>query len=107
MSGEWPLSEEQMMLFWQFLRDTSLDELVDEAKGITKLTQLGMDLQVETFMAFVGAIDVWEAPRVLEIAGLVSEEEVHGVFVTKSESKLRGFVASAYLRFCNRSAGLN
>ena len=96
--------------FWRLLKELKLDEDVLDSPSTTRTTVLGKELQVEAFMAFVGAFNIWEIPTILEDAGYITEAEANAIFEVKAKRPnrvMRRLVLKAYLKFCNHSKYLN
>lgn len=82
----------------------------DSPAGTTRSTLLGKELQLDMFMAFVGAWDTWDIPQILETNGYMEESEADEIWsdpLTQAERKLYRYVLRAYFKFCNRSQHLH
>jgi hypothetical protein len=61
-------------------------------------------------MAFVGAWDMWEIPRILEEHGYIDETETEALVsgpLFEAERRLKWLVLRTYFEFCNRSQRAN
>ena len=109
-SGTWPADRETLPAFWKLLREFGLDEDVAGAPGSTRSTILGREANVDLVMAFVGAWDLWEIPRILESNGYLDEDEMEALWSMSEkqfERVLHRYVLRAYFKFCNLSKLLN
>ena len=109
-TGQWPPDREVLAPFWKTLKELGLEEDAPGWPGSTQSTALGKELNVELMMAFIGAYDLWEIPRILESNGYLEEleaDELYSALPEHADLELRRYVRRAYFRFCNRSTGLN
>jgi hypothetical protein len=109
--GTWPARRESLATFSKAVREMGLDEDVpDSSPGTTRCTDLGKDLNLHLFMAFVGAWDLCEVPWILETNGYLEETETDAIeWISPQilERVIRGYVLRAYFKFCNRSEHVN
>jgi hypothetical protein len=108
--GAWPLDRESLQAFYKTVRDLGLDEAVAGQPGTTQSTALGQELKLDLIMAFVGAWDMWEIPRILEEHGYIDETETEALFsvpLFEAERRLKWLVLRTYFEFCNRSQRAN
>ena len=78
--GVWPINQEFLQTFFKTVRELGLDEDVPEMPGTTRFTALGKELNLDLFMAFVGAWDLWEIPFILKENGYLEESEADELY---------------------------
>jgi hypothetical protein len=99
-----------LLAFRKTVRELGLKEDVPEMPGTSRFTALGKELNLDLFMAFVGAWELWKIPFILEDYGYLEESEADELYngpPSEAERKIRWYVLRAYLKFCNRSSRLN
>jgi hypothetical protein len=105
-AGTWPADRERLPALYKTFRNLGLDEDVPESPGTKRSTALGKELKLDLFLAFVGAVDLWDIPYTLETHGYIDEPQTEELYFgppVEMERKLRCYVFQAYLQFCNHS----
>ena len=105
-AGTWPADRERAATLYKTFRNLGLDEDVPDSPGTKRSTALGKELKLDLLMAFVGAVDLWDIPFILEEYGYIEESEADELCfgpLVEMERKLRSYVFQAYLQFCNHS----
>jgi hypothetical protein len=105
-AGTWPADRERLPALYKTFRNLGLDEDVPDDPGTKRSTALGKELKLDLFLAFVGAVDLWDIPYTLEEYGYIDEfqaEELCFGPLVEMERKLGSYVFQAYLKFLNHS----
>src|SRR5258707_5282122 len=79
-SGSWPAHRKFLPACRNTVRELGLKEDVPEMPGTTRFTALGKELNLDLFMAFVGAWDLWEIPFILKENGYLEESEADELY---------------------------
>ena len=80
-STSWPAGDEAVRSFWKMLEELGLTEVVAGKSGVTRVTTLGFDCEVELASCFIGAHERREIPGILEEHGLISKEETEALLL--------------------------
>ena len=105
--GNWPAETEVLPALYKTFRELGLNEDCPDDPDCERSTALGIELQFELLLAFVGAYELWEIPGILEENGFIEESEAEEIYFhlppLQAERKLHRYVVRAYLEYCNRS----
>ena len=104
--GLWPADQEAVAAFWRLLQKLGLTAVFPDEHGTVRYTPLGLELNVELFSIFAGAVGLWDIPLLLDLMGHLEDEEADAIYNTRSkhpEHVIRRHVLRVYFKFCNRS----
>ena len=103
----WPADTEALPALHKTFRELGLNEDCPDDPDCERSTALGIELQFELLLAFVGVYELWEIPGILEENGYLEESEGEEIYFhlppLQAEHKLLRCVVRAYLEYCNRS----
>jgi hypothetical protein len=111
-SSLWLADMEVCSLLARRLEQLGLQERVADREGVTKDTPLGKELKIDLQMAFMGLMDEWHVPYILETHCLVDKVDADNLYFLMemggdAETLLRPVIQNAYFNFYNRSGLFN
>jgi hypothetical protein len=98
-SGQrWPADRETCAAIIRKLIQLGLWERISVEPCTWQITPLGKELDVDLFNVFLGIIEEWEVPIILERYGLIDESEIDALYSMETAEADASAVLSGYLK---------
>ena len=106
--GPWLTDKDRATALNRMLHESGLQEQVPGTANTSRLTNLGIRLDVDLLIVFLGLHWEWEVPEILEQFELLEKEEATEALRaleagSDPEQVLRGLVQNAYFHYYGRS----